>query len=238
MFSLPLFVRWNWAESPPSAHSGKGGDDSLLILQGVEGGSHSTAAGCSPPGEPGSFGPSGLKMKRGHVTSQTTCQGSGWRTGSFAHGIAGTRFQCALSHIHTHTHARTKSNKEISSFLDSLEIVGLKACRGRVRARAPWAVRFARGPRPPVLQSPGGPLARIGSTKVGDLVAASASGAWWMMRMSAVGQAASSLGTCPLSGQKMNRTQCDCQTLGRGRWPTRFPALCSAAAPPPNPTLF
>ena len=30
---------------------------------------------------------------------------------------------------------------------------------------------------PPVLQSPGGPLALIGSTKIGDLVAASASGA-------------------------------------------------------------
>ena len=195
MFSLSLFVRWNWAESPPSARSGKGGDDSLLILGGRGGGSHSTAAGCAPQGEPGSFDPSGLRMKRGHVTLQTTRQGSGWGTGSFAHGIAGTRFQRALSytytHTHTHTHTHTKSNKEICSFLDSLEIVGLKACRGRVRALAPWTVRVARGPRPPVLQSPGGPLARMGSTKIGDLVAASASGAWWMMRMSAVGQGAS-----------------------------------------------
>ena len=104
LFSLPLFVRWNWAESPPSAHSGKGGEDSLQILRAVEGGSHSTAAGCSPPGERGSFGPSVLKMERGHIASQTTCQGSGWKTGSLAHGIAGTRFQRARSHTHTHTH--------------------------------------------------------------------------------------------------------------------------------------
>ena len=175
LFSLPLFVRWNWAESPPSAHSGKGGEDSLQILRGVEGGSHSTAAGCSPPGEPGSFGPSVLKMKRGHVASQSTCQGSGWKTGSFAHGIAGTRFQrslsLSLSHTHTHTHARThartESNKEISSFLDSLEIVGLKACPGRFRARAPWPSGSRAAPARPCCSLQAGPSLASAAPRLG-----------------------------------------------------------------------
>ena len=94
LFSLSLFVRRDWVESPPSTPSGKGGDDSLLILLG---GSHSTAAGSAPPREPGSFGPSRLRMKRGHVTSQKTRQGSGWRRGSFTPGIAGARFQRSLA---------------------------------------------------------------------------------------------------------------------------------------------